>query len=33
MDTLQCAVVLAKLERFDWELERRRALGRALRDA
>lgn len=27
MDTLQCAVVLAKLERFDWELERRRALG------
>ena len=27
MDTLQCAVVLAKLERFDWELERRAALG------
>jgi UDP-2-acetamido-2-deoxy-ribo-hexuluronate aminotransferase len=27
MDTLQCAVVLAKLERFDWELEQRRALG------
>jgi UDP-2-acetamido-2-deoxy-ribo-hexuluronate aminotransferase len=27
MDTLQCAVVLAKLERFAWELERRRALG------
>ena len=27
MDTLQCAVVLAKLERFDWELQRRRALG------
>jgi UDP-2-acetamido-2-deoxy-ribo-hexuluronate aminotransferase len=23
MDTLQCAVVLAKLERFDWELQRR----------
>ncbi len=23
MDTLQCAVVLAKLDRFDWELERR----------
>ena len=23
MDTLQCAVVLAKLERFDWEVERR----------
>ena len=27
MDTLQCAVVLAKLERFDWEIDRRRALG------
>jgi UDP-2-acetamido-2-deoxy-ribo-hexuluronate aminotransferase len=27
MDTLQCAVVLAKLPRFAWELERRRALG------
>jgi UDP-2-acetamido-2-deoxy-ribo-hexuluronate aminotransferase len=27
MDTLQCAVVLAKLERFDWEIERRQALG------
>ena len=27
MDTLQCAVVLAKLERFDWELQRRAALG------
>jgi UDP-2-acetamido-2-deoxy-ribo-hexuluronate aminotransferase len=27
MDTLQCAVVLAKLERFEWELERRRSLG------
>ncbi len=27
MDTLQCAVVLAKLERFDWELRRRIALG------
>lgn len=27
MDTLQCAVVLAKLERFAWELERRLALG------
>jgi UDP-2-acetamido-2-deoxy-ribo-hexuluronate aminotransferase len=23
MDTLQCAVVLAKLQRFDWEIERR----------
>jgi UDP-2-acetamido-2-deoxy-ribo-hexuluronate aminotransferase len=27
MDTLQCAVVLGKLERFDWEVERRLALG------
>jgi UDP-2-acetamido-2-deoxy-ribo-hexuluronate aminotransferase len=27
MDTLQCAIVLAKLERFDWELQRRRALA------
>lgn len=27
MDTLQCAVVLAKLPRFGWEIERRHALG------
>lgn len=27
MDTLQCAVVLAKLERFDWEVDRRIELG------
>ena len=27
MDTLQCAIVLAKLERFEWEIERRIALG------
>jgi len=27
MDTLQCAVVLGKLTRFDWEIERRLALG------
>ena len=27
MDTLQCAIVLAKLERFEWELAQRRALG------
>ena len=27
MDTLQCAVVLAKLERFDWEVKRRIELG------
>jgi UDP-2-acetamido-2-deoxy-ribo-hexuluronate aminotransferase len=29
MDTLQCAIVLAKLERFDWELEQRRRVGAA----
>jgi UDP-2-acetamido-2-deoxy-ribo-hexuluronate aminotransferase len=27
MDTIQCAVVLAKLKRFDWELEQRSYLG------
>ena len=27
MDTIQCAVVLAKLERFDWEIERRLEVG------
>jgi UDP-2-acetamido-2-deoxy-ribo-hexuluronate aminotransferase len=27
MDTLQCAVVLAKLERFEWELQRRGEIG------
>ena len=27
MDTIQCAVVLAKLERFDWEVERREQIG------
>jgi UDP-2-acetamido-2-deoxy-ribo-hexuluronate aminotransferase len=27
MDTLQCAILLAKLERFDWEVERRNALA------
>lgn len=27
MDTIQCAVVLAKLERFDWEVEQRKANG------
>ena len=27
MDTLQCAVVLAKLERFEWEIAQRIALG------
>ena len=31
MDTLQCAVVLAKLERFPWEVSRRLDLGNAYR--
>lgn len=31
MDTLQCAIVLGKLERFDWEIERRLALGERYR--
>ena len=33
MDTLQCAVVLAKLERFDWEIKRRLLLGQQYVDA
>jgi UDP-2-acetamido-2-deoxy-ribo-hexuluronate aminotransferase len=31
MDTLQCAIVLAKLERFDWEIEQRISIGNAYR--
>ena len=31
MDTLQCAVVLAKLERFGWELQRRAEIGERYR--
>jgi UDP-2-acetamido-2-deoxy-ribo-hexuluronate aminotransferase len=27
MDTLQCAVILAKLKRFEWEIERRLEIG------
>jgi len=27
MDTLQCAIVLGKLQRFEWEIERRKELG------
>jgi UDP-2-acetamido-2-deoxy-ribo-hexuluronate aminotransferase len=27
MDTLQCAIILAKLERFDWEVGRRQEIG------
>ena len=32
MDTLQCAVILAKLETFDWEVEQRIRIGRIYRD-
>ncbi len=32
MDTLQCAVVLGKLERFDWEIARRLQLGERYRE-
>lgn len=27
MDTIQCAIVLAKLERFDWEIDQRLKIG------
>lgn len=32
MDTIQCAVVLAKLERFDWEVEQRIKIGKRYND-
>ena len=32
MDTLQCAIVLAKLERFDWEVESRLKIGARYND-
>ncbi len=32
MDTLQCAIVLAKLERFEWEVAQRQALGARYRE-
>ncbi|MBB4222588.1 DegT/DnrJ/EryC1/StrS family aminotransferase [Variovorax guangxiensis] len=32
MDTLQCAVVLAKLERFEWEIKQRRRLSERYRE-
>ncbi|WP_205960641.1 DegT/DnrJ/EryC1/StrS family aminotransferase [Ramlibacter rhizophilus] len=32
MDTIQCAVILGKLERFDWEVQRRIELGEAYRE-
>src|SRR5215510_9641926 len=31
MDTLQCAIVLAKLERFEWELQRRGEIAQRYR--
>lgn len=33
MDTIQCAIVLAKLERFDWEIAQRLAIGQRYNDA
>ena len=33
MDTLQCAIVLAKFERFAWELDRRNDIAAAYRQA
>ncbi|MEF7614750.1 DegT/DnrJ/EryC1/StrS family aminotransferase [Aquincola sp. MAHUQ-54] len=33
MDTLQCAVVLGKLERFEWELQQRARIGQRYREA
>jgi len=32
MDTLQCAIVLAKLDRFDWEIEQRIKIGQRYTD-
>ena len=32
MDTLQCAIVLAKLERFEWEVQQRMEIGRHYTD-
>jgi UDP-2-acetamido-2-deoxy-ribo-hexuluronate aminotransferase len=32
MDTLQCAIVLAKLERFEWEVEQRLTIGQRYND-
>lgn len=32
MDTIQCAIILAKLERFDWELQKRSEIGRRYND-
>jgi UDP-2-acetamido-2-deoxy-ribo-hexuluronate aminotransferase len=32
MDTLQCAIVLAKLERFEWEVQQRKEMGQRYTD-
>lgn len=32
MDTLQCSIVLAKLERFDWEIAQRQRIGQRYHD-
>jgi UDP-2-acetamido-2-deoxy-ribo-hexuluronate aminotransferase len=32
MDTLQCAIVLGKLDRFDWEIAQRKRLGAHYRE-
>jgi UDP-2-acetamido-2-deoxy-ribo-hexuluronate aminotransferase len=32
MDTLQCAIVLAKLERFEWEVQQRMEIGQRYTD-
>lgn len=29
MDTIQCAIVLAKLDRFEWEVQRRKEIGQS----
>lgn len=33
MDTLQCAIVLAKLERFEWEVHQRKEIGQRYTEA
>jgi UDP-2-acetamido-2-deoxy-ribo-hexuluronate aminotransferase len=33
MDTLQCAIVLAKLERFEWEVQQRKDIGQRYTEA
>jgi UDP-2-acetamido-2-deoxy-ribo-hexuluronate aminotransferase len=33
LDTLQCAILLSKMERYDWELEQRDKIGQRFNDA